>query len=172
MSYLTAGVTAAEHGGRSAIMRERRLGDDGSSFLNCERSKSLRTRACSVVVLLLTVRCGSVEAVEPQAEPRPEHSWFCRNQRLRNNRQSTATGCPRQQAAAERLGIPVVTTNSIGMKLVLIPAGEFMMGGHESARGSGRRLSPPTSGSQSTSRTNIRGIACGSPSRSISASTR
>jgi formylglycine-generating enzyme required for sulfatase activity len=33
-----------------------------------------------------------------------------------------------QAAWAEYLGLPVETTNSIGMKLVLIPPGEFMMG--------------------------------------------
>ena len=39
----------------------------------------------------------------------------------------------RQQAAAEKLGRPVAETNSIGMQLVLIPAGEFMMGRAEAA---------------------------------------
>jgi len=38
-----------------------------------------------------------------------------------------------QQAAAKASGVPVETTNSIGMKLVLIPAGEFQMGSRESA---------------------------------------
>jgi len=33
-----------------------------------------------------------------------------------------------QQAWADHLGVPVETTNSIGMKLVLIPPGEFQMG--------------------------------------------
>jgi formylglycine-generating enzyme required for sulfatase activity/serine/threonine protein kinase len=33
-----------------------------------------------------------------------------------------------QQAWAKHLGVPVVQTNSIGMNLVLIPPGEFMMG--------------------------------------------
>jgi formylglycine-generating enzyme required for sulfatase activity len=36
-----------------------------------------------------------------------------------------------QQAWANHLGIPVVTTNSIGMKLALIPPGEFLMGSDE-----------------------------------------
>ena len=36
-----------------------------------------------------------------------------------------------QQAWADHLGIPVVTTNSVGMKLALIPPGEFMMGSDE-----------------------------------------
>jgi sulfatase modifying factor 1 len=38
-----------------------------------------------------------------------------------------------QQAAAKASGVPVETTNSIGTKLVLIPAGEFQMGSRESA---------------------------------------
>jgi len=33
-----------------------------------------------------------------------------------------------QQAWADSLGVPINTTNSIGMRLVLIPPGEFMMG--------------------------------------------
>jgi len=40
---------------------------------------------------------------------------------------------PEQQAAAKASGVPVETTNSIGMKFVLIPAGEFQMGSRESA---------------------------------------
>ncbi len=34
---------------------------------------------------------------------------------------------------SQRLGLPVEITNSIGMKLILVPPGEFMMGSHESA---------------------------------------
>ena len=36
-----------------------------------------------------------------------------------------------QEAWAEHLGVPVVTTNSLGMKLSLIPPGDFMMGSSE-----------------------------------------
>jgi formylglycine-generating enzyme required for sulfatase activity len=36
-----------------------------------------------------------------------------------------------QQAWADHLGVPVEMTNSIGMKMVLIPPGEFMMGSTE-----------------------------------------
>ena len=36
-----------------------------------------------------------------------------------------------QQAWADHLGVPVEFTNSIGMKMVLIPPGEFMMGSSE-----------------------------------------
>ena len=38
---------------------------------------------------------------------------------------------PEQQAAADKLGLPVANTNSIGMRLVLVPAGEFIMGSTE-----------------------------------------
>jgi len=37
-----------------------------------------------------------------------------------------------QKECSQRLGLPVEITNSIGMKLKLIPAGEFMMGSPES----------------------------------------
>ncbi len=40
----------------------------------------------------------------------------------------------RQEACAKQLGVPVEATNSEGMKLVLIPPGEFMMGIPESER--------------------------------------
>jgi formylglycine-generating enzyme required for sulfatase activity len=40
-----------------------------------------------------------------------------------------------QQKWAQYLGAPVRTTNSIGMKLMLIPAGEFMMGSPDSEKG-------------------------------------
>jgi WD40 repeat protein len=40
-----------------------------------------------------------------------------------------------QQAWADHLGTPVETANSIGMKLRLIPAGEFMMGSPETESG-------------------------------------
>jgi formylglycine-generating enzyme required for sulfatase activity len=39
-----------------------------------------------------------------------------------------------QEAWAKHLGVPVEVTNSIGMKLVLIPPGEFMMGSPASER--------------------------------------
>ena len=39
-----------------------------------------------------------------------------------------------QEAWAKHLGLPVVQTNSIGMKLVLIPSGQFLMGSPESER--------------------------------------
>jgi formylglycine-generating enzyme required for sulfatase activity len=42
-----------------------------------------------------------------------------------------------QRAWAEYLGTPVEVTNSIGMKLVLIPPGEFLMGSPESERDRG-----------------------------------
>jgi formylglycine-generating enzyme len=45
----------------------------------------------------------------------------------------TAHLSPAQHEAAKASGVPVEITNSIGMKLVLIPAGEFMMGSAESA---------------------------------------
>jgi formylglycine-generating enzyme required for sulfatase activity len=38
-----------------------------------------------------------------------------------------------QRRAAEYYGVPIEYTNSIGMKLVYIPSGEFMMGSHNSA---------------------------------------
>jgi formylglycine-generating enzyme required for sulfatase activity len=47
-----------------------------------------------------------------------------------------------QEAWAKHLGIPVELTNSIGMKLVLIPPGEFMMGSGESKLETARAYPP------------------------------
>jgi len=41
---------------------------------------------------------------------------------------STSTYAKEQQECAQRLGVPVETTNSVGMKFALIPSGEFEMG--------------------------------------------
>ena len=43
-----------------------------------------------------------------------------------------------QEAWAKHLGLPVEQTNSMGMKLVLIPPGEFMMGSPTSEKGHNR----------------------------------
>ena len=48
----------------------------------------------------------------------------------------------RQEETARVMGQPVELTNSIGMKLRLIPAGEFMMGSPEDEEGRGRDEGP------------------------------
>ena len=50
-----------------------------------------------------------------------------------NEAARTGDPSPEQKAAAAQWGRPVTETNSIGMKLTLIPAGEFLMGSPESA---------------------------------------
>jgi formylglycine-generating enzyme required for sulfatase activity/serine/threonine protein kinase len=47
----------------------------------------------------------------------------------------SATALKHQQAWAKHLGEPVETTNSVGMKFVVIPPGEFLMGEKESMEG-------------------------------------
>ena len=67
----------------------------------------------AAIVALAAGWGGSSQSADPTAQPaRPSQE---------------------QQAAAKASGVPVETTNSIGMKLVLIPAGEFQMGSRESA---------------------------------------
>jgi formylglycine-generating enzyme required for sulfatase activity len=55
--------------------------------------------------------CGTPDEPAPTVRPRPPHK-----------------AAPEQQAAAEQLGRPVVETNSLGMQLVLIPAGTYWRG--------------------------------------------
>jgi len=50
---------------------------------------------------------------------------------------------PEQEAAAKKLGLPVAFENSIGMRFVLIPPGEFMMGSRDSGPEVARRCNMP-----------------------------
>ena len=93
----------------------------------------MRKVAYTVVVLLLTVRSGVVVADGPSAGPSPRQQVTSKEQAAAEQPASLEQKIsPEQQAAAEKLGLPATITNSIGMKLVLIPAGEFMMGSSES----------------------------------------
>ncbi len=74
---------------------------------------------CLVVVMLVLAGYFSMSYVqEPSA---PEKSTA-----------ASTKFAPEQLGAAKKMGVPVTITNSIGMKLVLIPAGEFMMGSPDS----------------------------------------
>jgi len=72
---------------------------------------------------LVTIERGGRQvlrvALEPSATP-PATARF-----------DAATARKPQERWAKQLGVPVEITNSIGMKLVLIPPGEFMMGSPE-----------------------------------------
>ncbi|MGM0490864.1 MAG: formylglycine-generating enzyme family protein [Planctomycetota bacterium] len=74
-----------------------------------------------VVLVTVSVACGCKD---------PASTGGKSTTRLKSQREKAAQ---QQQAAAEKLGMPVMITNSIGMKLALIPSGEFMMGSSESA---------------------------------------
>jgi serine/threonine-protein kinase len=78
------------------------------------------------IVLAITLRHGATESKiqdlksqipNPQSPPPPAVAPFDEKKAKEH-----------QAAWAEHLGVPVEITNSIGMKLVLIPPGEFMMG--------------------------------------------
>jgi formylglycine-generating enzyme len=81
------------------------------SFLNPLEGTVVRLLACSVIGFVFAGCCSRM------AGPSPE--------------QPAAS----QQQVAQRSGLPVVVTNSLGMKLVLIPAGEFMMGSPDDEEG-------------------------------------
>ena len=56
---------------------------------------------------------------------------------------SWAKVTPQQTAAAKKLGVPVAFENSVGMRLVLIPAGKFKMGSRDSAAEVAKRCAMP-----------------------------
>ena len=76
---------------------------------------------CVVVVVSMLPRDASRDAAEPVsmaiAEPALAVAPFDAEQAQRH-----------QQAWSAHRGLPLEWTNSIGMKMVLIPPGEFMMG--------------------------------------------
>ena len=84
------------------------------SVSRAERGLAMKKSPTLFVVVATVVLwggCGVPDVPVPTARQRPEHK-----------------ATPDQQAAAQQLGRPVVETNSLGMKLVLIPAGVFWMG--------------------------------------------
>jgi formylglycine-generating enzyme required for sulfatase activity/serine/threonine protein kinase/Leucine-rich repeat (LRR) protein len=68
----------------------------------------------------------------PQINPQFEPSDSTIPPRLANAPFDAAQARAHQEAWAKHLGVPVEYTNSIGMKFVLIPPGEFQMGSSES----------------------------------------
>ena len=70
-----------------------------------------------------------------------------------------------QHTSNQHLGVPVEITNSIGMKLVLIPPGEFMMGSPKELIEEELKTPAMTSGTRSICRARGRSTGCGSPSR-------
>lgn len=72
------------------------------------------------------------------AGPDPEQQSVPQEQAAVERHANPQPVAPEQRAAAEKLRRPVLETNSIGMKLVLIPAGEFMMSSTESVVETGK----------------------------------
>ena len=74
-----------------------------------------------MLLIVVTAMCasgfGGVDADEPSAGTSPQQRIA---PQLRLARE--------QIAAAKKLGVPVAITNSIEMQMVLIPAGEYVMG--------------------------------------------
>ena len=76
-----------------------------------------------------------------------------------------------QAAWAKHLGVPVEITNSIGMKLVLVPPGEFMMGSPKELIEGGVEGDPATVGTRIGFRARGPSTACESPARFTSVRT-
>jgi formylglycine-generating enzyme required for sulfatase activity len=79
-----------------------------------------------LLVLLLLV-CGMIRGAE---KPQPDA------------KAATEKAVAAQKECSQRLRLPVEITNSIGMKLRLIPAGEFMMGSPDSDSDAGSNEKP------------------------------
>ncbi len=86
----------------------------------------------------ITIKAGGEETIEARLEPPlgaiASNSAFATGKTPADQPPlaiaplDTAKAKQIQEAWAKQLGVPVEITNSIGMKLVLIPPGEFMMG--------------------------------------------
>ena len=94
---------------------------------NCE----IALRAFNKRVVASSEKPESIE--EPQPEP-ITHSWPEDAPPLAVAPFTPEEAKQYQKAWADYLGLPVEFTNSIGMKMVLIPPGEFMMGSTEEVK--------------------------------------
>ncbi len=93
------------------------------------------------IIFAATVVCGvSLLPVTAFADPqhvRAEPSGEAPPPALAIAPFDTPAAKAHQEAWAKHLGVPVEVTNSIGMEMVLIPPGEFMMGSPASNQRSG-----------------------------------
>ena len=85
-------------------------GCHGTRLRQSDNSGGLQNAVCLLLFALSACPATS-------AEPAPVVSPF-----------SSAEAKAHQQAWAKRLGLPVQVTNSVGMKLSLVPPGQFVMG--------------------------------------------
>ncbi len=85
-----------------------------TDYSKLRKAHKLLATAGAVVIILLP----SAQAETKKEEPADPMAWV---------KVSKA-----QEAAAKKLGVPVALTNSVGMRFVLIPAGEFTMGSADS----------------------------------------
>jgi sulfatase modifying factor 1 len=103
----------------------------------------MRTKALTLLMITLLAFAAALAAakINPYAEPEPRQMRAAPT--VYSGWPFDASEARRRQAeTGKALGRPVETANSIGMKLRLIPAGEFMMGSPEEEKGRGNDESP------------------------------
>ena len=90
---------------------------------------------CSLAVFVLATQANLLRARGPEQQAAPQEPAAAKQPAVPQDKAAAEQPArpqpkvsPEQQAAAEKQGLPVVVTNSIGLQLVLIPAGEFQMG--------------------------------------------
>ncbi len=104
----------------------------------------MRRHIWGLVALVVTGSIGVACADEPTASPRSGQQLAAQEQAASAEPARAIAPFDAEQAGrhqeawAAYLGVPVEITNSIGMRLVLIPPGEFMMGSSVSAEETAR----------------------------------
>ncbi|MBL7040057.1 MAG: DUF1080 domain-containing protein [Pirellulaceae bacterium] len=108
-----------------------------SASTGAERKRARSSRRRLVVVALLLLIAGSLFLPQVQTWIKSKDDWlnwlsWMQTKPARPNLASapfsTAEAREHQERWASFLGVPVEKTNSIGMRFVLIPPGEFLMG--------------------------------------------
>lgn len=100
-----------------------------------------------VFAAFLLMVCAGSSFLSGEEEGPRGHSfaWVPGVLGARGERREAETKAMSEKGSSTPTDIPREITNSLGMKLVLIPAGEFVMGGR---RGGGLRTSDPRIGSR------------------------
>ena len=123
--------------GSGRVYRGGRWQDPASDCRSAIRNQFLTGPAGPGLRVVAVPSADPTSGASPTAGTSPEPQAAGQTSKLlASNRQAHHNSYrPSSRAAAEKTGLPMAITNSIGMQLVLIPAGEFQMGSPETEDG-------------------------------------